>query len=252
MSREVLTEISGNIGDQLFIIAYSYSYSKRENSKLKILKSKISYPYHPVYWETLLKKIKPYLIDYHEDYNKYKICYEENENNYDFVYLKGKFQSYQSYKYFSEYKEELKDLFKPEKFLVKHVTQKYKSLFDQKDRVVVIHCSSNLTFDYYKRSIDLFINNKPNPLFFFYIEDDKQDDIRDTLTSYIRDKNKEYFIFKDDDILTFTILQQFNDFILSNSSLLWWCVWLSNYKHVIVPKEENNLYDLYEKDWIRV
>lgn len=256
MSKEVLTEISGNLGDQLFIIASAYSYFKRRNSKLKILKSKISYPYYPVYWETLLKKVKPYLIDYHEDYNKYKILdersyqeYDENKENIDFVYLKGKFQSY---KYFSEYKEDIKSLFKSEVFLVNFVSQKYKNLFDQKNRIIVIYYSnySKINLDktsYYKKAIDMFIRNKPNPFFMLCVDDDNT---RNDLINYIKDINeKEYFIFKDDELLTFTILQQFNDFIISYESFIWWCVWLSDYKHVIVPKEET---ELYNKDWIRI
>jgi hypothetical protein len=279
MEKELLIEVSGDLGDQLFIIASSYAYSKKEDAKLKIIKTTKSNPNYPVYWETLLKKLKPYLLEYYNKDNKDnkdKIWYEKNAVIYEeikflnnFMYLNGKMQSY---KYFNDYKDDIKMLFKPESLLVNIIRNKYKNLIEQKDRVVVIHsCQkeyetkdyyNTLDSNYYKRSINEFISKKPNPLFLLCIDNEK---LCDELKCYIN--NNEYYILKDDEFLTFTLLQEFNNFIMSNCSFIWWCVWLSNYKHVIVPKNwfkkddysnysnysnYNNYSDLYYEDWVRI
>jgi hypothetical protein len=268
MEKFVLTEVKGDLGDQLFIIASSYSYSKRENATLNILKTKKSKPNYPVYWETLLKKIKPYLIEKYPDnysYKKYKIWNEicpisyENIVSEESIYLNGKMQSY---KYFINYKEDIKYLFKPESFLVNFTRNKYKFLMEQKDRVIVIYLSKKqyyndpsfykINIEYYKKAIRLFVDNKPNPLFLLCVEEENE--LLDELKSYIN--NSEYYILKDDEFITFTLLQEFNNFIMSNCSFIWWCIWLSDFKNVIVPKEWYNNYkdykDFYDDKWIQI
>lgn len=265
MEKIVLTKVSGNLGDQLFIIASSYGYAKKENAHLKILKTKTSTHNYPVYWETLLKRMKPYLIDKYEDnyqYKKFKVwnevspvIYEEIDSNYELIYLNGKMQSY---KYFNEYREDIKKLFKPEAFLVDFIKNKYNDLIKEKDRVVVIYLD-NKDINYYKKSIDLFIDNKPNPLFLFCIDNNIYNMYNESLyqeyqelKTYIEDNRLyETYKLKDDEFLTFTLLQEFNNFIISNYSFIWWCVWLSDYKNVIVPKNRDNN-DLYEDNWIKV
>jgi len=292
MEKVVLTKVSGDLGDQFFIIASSYSYAKKEDATLKILKTKESSPNHPVYWETLLKKIKPYLIDKYEDifytrsyivplglksvannydYKKIKIWNEISEliyeeiPKYEFIYLNGKMQSY---KYFNNDKEDIKKLFKPEPFLVEFIKKKYDFLMKQKDRVVIIHscqkyyeakpCLYKLGIEYYKKAINKFIDNKPNSLFLLCIDDEK---LCDDLKTYIEINKNESFILKEDELLTFTLLQEFKNFIMSNCGFIWWCIWLSDYKHVIVPREwfikndyndYNDYNDLYDDKWIRM
>ena len=35
---------------------------------------------------------------------------------------------------------------------------------------------------------------------------------------------------------TIALLQQFHNFIMSNSTFNWWCVWLADARNVIVPQ----------------
>ena len=284
MEKFVLIEAKGELGDQLFIIASSYSYAKKENANLKILKTKSNPEYSkPVYWETLLKKLNPYLIerperiDRYVDYKykywdqMYPVIWEENLDMGLNIGANSELlnRRIRLYKYFSNDKEDIKRLFKPEAFLVEFVKNKYNILMKQKDRVVVIHsCQKQyetkpyfykLGFEYYKKAIDKFIDNKPIPLFLLCIDDEK---LCDDLKTYIEINNNESYILKDDELLTFTLLQEFNNFIMSNCSFIWWCVWLSEYKHVIVPKEwflksikNTKNYDdrdLYDDEWIRM
>jgi len=62
-----------------------------------------------------------------------------------------------------------------------------------------------------------------------------------------------------DEIQTFALLQQFDYFIMSNSTFIWWCVWLSSApKHVIVPSKwfgpagPAHYEDIYEPSWERI
>jgi hypothetical protein len=67
----------------------------------------------------------------------------------------------------------------------------------------------------------------------------------------------EYVYVNENDILTFVLLQQFKNFIMSNSTFIWWCVWLSSddKKNVIAPSkwfgpDGPELYsDIYEPTW---
>ena len=62
----------------------------------------------------------------------------------------------------------------------------------------------------------------------------------------------------DTDINTFTLLQNFNNFIMANSTFIWWVVWLSNSKNVIAPSKwfgpqgPQKYEDIYEDSWIRI
>jgi hypothetical protein len=60
---------------------------------------------------------------------------------------------------------------------------------------------------------------------------------------------------EDSDIFTFTLLQEFYNYIMSNSTFIWWCIWLSNAKKVIAPSQwfgpngPKQFTDIYEKGW---
>ena len=71
-------------------------------------------------------------------------------------------------------------------------------------------------------------------------------------------KHEWYIMPSESDIHTFYLLQQFEQFIISNSTFIWWCVWLSNAKQVIAPKHwfgpggPSSYEDIYESSWIRM
>ena len=67
-----------------------------------------------------------------------------------------------------------------------------------------------------------------------------------------------HMILEESDINTFALLQQFKHFIMSNSTFIWWCVYLADAKNVIVPAKwfgpaGPQLYeDIYEPNWVRM
>jgi hypothetical protein len=69
------------------------------------------------------------------------------------------------------------------------------------------------------------------------------------------DSSKEY---NESDIDTLILLQQFKHCIMSNSTFIWWAVWLGNFTNVIAPSKwfgptgPKQWEDIYEPSWIRI
>ena len=57
----VSVNIMGGLGNQLFQIAAAYAYARKNSGSLQII-HKLDNGNRPVYWETLLQKVKPYLV----------------------------------------------------------------------------------------------------------------------------------------------------------------------------------------------
>jgi hypothetical protein len=267
----VSVNIMGGLGNQLFQIAAAYSYAKKEKGNLQII-HKLDNGNRPVYWETILYKIKPYLVNkipYNLLYwsEQYPTIYKQipslTEKG---IYLAGYLQS-SKYFYDDETKSEIKQLFRPSESLLNQITNKYQYLIKNKERVVVIHARRTdylkhpdfhapLTGKYYKNALELInvkINIK-NPIFVLSSDDNTfWNEIKDDIKQVF---DLEHFIIENEtDINTFALLQQFEHYIMSNSTFIWWCVWLSNSKNVISPKKwfghagPKLFNDIFEKDW---
>lgn len=261
----------GGLGNQLFQIGTAYAYSRKENCELIIFNKKNN-GNRPLYWNNLLHRCIPYLTDRVENFKVWtevKPClYTEIENiieNEEGIYLAGYFQS-SKYFYNDTIKNEIKELFAPKDSLIDFVRTKYQHLFSNIDRIVVVHCRRTdyllyshihgpLTGNYYKKALSKMAEYVENPIFLLCGDDNNfwseiRDDILDSLTS------NEFFILENEtDINTFVLLQQFKNFIMSNSTFIWWSVWLSNYEKVITPSKwfgeagPNPFDDIYESDW---
>jgi hypothetical protein len=78
--------------------------------------------------------------------------------------------------------------------------------------------------------------------------------------SYIPEvfQNPHIILQNETDVRTFILLQQFKYFIMSNSTFIWWVVWMANSKKVIVPKKWfgpkglSNWEDVYDPEWEQV
>lgn len=270
----VSVNIMGGLGNQLFQIATAYAYSRKENYDLLIFNKKEN-GNRPVYWNNLLHRLLPYLTDSLDNFKVWDeiapCLYTEIENILeceDGIYLAGYFQS-SKYFYNDEIKEEIKSLFVPKDTLTEFVRTKYQYLISNIDRVVIVHCRRTdyllyshihgpLTGNYYKKALSKMVEYVENPIFLLCGDDNNfwseiRNDIFDILT------DREYFILENEtDINTFTLLQQFKNFIMSNSTFIWWCVWLSEYKKVIAPSKWFGEYgpkpydDIYESDWEKI
>jgi hypothetical protein len=268
----VSVNIMGGLGNQLFQIAAAYAYSKKENCKLEIINKKNNYN-RPLYWDNLLKNIKPYLVEHlpesleHWYENKAAQFNEIKKIPILGIYLIGYYQS-SKYFYNDKIKEEIRNLFKSDNNLVDEIRNKYRYLCENSERVIVIHARRTdylqysdihgpLDGSYYKKAIDSMIKKISNPIFILTADDNNfWNEIKSDIATVF---NYEHIIIdKESEINTFILLQQFNNFIMSNSTFIWWCVWLSNYKNVIVPSRwfgpagPSPYEDIYENDWERI
>ena len=270
----ISVNIMGGLGNQMFELASAYAYAKKYNHKLIILKNKLFYDRRPLYWDTILKKWQKYLVD--SIPNTLSVWSEQQATKYtpiqiapkNGLYLRGYYQS-SKYFYNNKIKSEIKELMKPSNELFEEINNKYKYLIDNKERVIVIHArrTDYLTFSdihgplstyYYIQAIEKMLYKVKNPIFLLTSDDNnywnelKQDYPK--LNEY-----EQYILENESDINSMTLLQQFSYYIISNSTFIWWCVWLSDYtKHVIAPskwygtKGPQEYEDIYEESWERI
>ena len=242
----VSVNIMGGLGNQLFQIASAYAYAKKENGILQIMKITENGK-RPVYWNTLLKKVEPYFV--HSIPLTLEQWYELMATQYKEIsslsskgkYLNGYFQS-SKYFYNDSIKEEIRNLFRPDQNFLSFVQNKYKYLIENKERVIVVHARRTdylaaaafhgpLEGSYYHKAVEQMIKYIEKPIFLLTSDDNSfWQEIK--LNIY---QNEHYILEEESDIYVFTLLQQFNNVIMSNSTFIWWTTWMANAKNVIAP-----------------
>ncbi len=268
----VSVNIMGGLGNQLFQVASAYAYARKEDGILQIYNKKEN-GNRPVYWDSILKRINPYLVEVIDD--SLIQWYESGPTDYTTIgkldspgkYLNGYLQS-SKYFYNDKIKQEIKQLFKPDIDIMSDVYKKYKKLIINHERVIVIHARRTdylkysdihgpLDSAYYKEAVNRIILKIANPIFVLCSDDNNYwNEIRNDI-SIVFD-NEYYILENESDINTFGLLQLFHNFIMSNSTFIWWCVWLSEANHVIVPSKwfgyngPKNYEDIYENTWERI
>lgn len=254
----VSVNIMGGLGNQLFQIAAAYSYAKQNDGTFVIL-NKNDNGNRPFYWNTILLCMKPYLV------NSLPINLEQWMEDYPTMYkqlpiLKSHGICLNGYMQTSKYHiPEIKQLFKIS--LTDELSKKYHDLLMNKQHVIVMHSRQTdylvhhnfhgpLDITYYKRALQKMTQDVAHP-FIVLCGDDNQ---------FWKKMKLPYphVILEESDINTFALLQQFNHFIMSNSTFIWWCVYLADAKNVIVPAKwfgptgPQAYEDIYESSWIRM
>jgi hypothetical protein len=267
----VSVNIMGGLGNQLFQIATAYAYARKEGGTLQIVHL-LNNGKRPVYWETLLQKVKPYLVESIpstlEQWTE-KLCTMYAEIGplpSHGKYLRGYLQT-TKYFYNDTIKQEIKELFRPHDSYMEEVKSKYASLLENKERIVVMHARRTdylqeagihgpLTGAYYREAVCRIMTRVENPIFLLCSDDQTfWNEIRDDIAPVFE---KEHIMLEESDIHTFVLLQQFQNFIMANSTFIWWCVWLSNAKNVMVPSKwfgpngPAPYDDIFEESWERI
>jgi len=265
----VSVNIMGGLGNQLFQIAAAYAYARQTGGRFLLFKKKDN-GNRPVYWDTLLYKIQPYLVPYlaHDSMTQWNeslaTMYKEigplPSNG---IFLKGYLQTSKYYQTDS-IKNEIKELFRPSLPLTSDVNLTYSHLIENKDRVVVIHSRRTdyitarefhgpLEGSYYKEAVRRIVEKVDRPIFVMCGDDPAfWNEIRDDIALVYDHEN---MIVEDTDIRTYALLQQFHNFIMSNSTFIWWCVWMADAKHVMAPSKwfgpagPQLFSDIYEENW---
>ncbi len=274
ITPNISVNIMGGLGNQMFQLAAAYAYSKKYKCKLSILRNKLTYDKRPLYWDSILKKWENYLVD--SIPNTLSMWNEQGATKYapipiaptNGLYLKGYYQS-SKYYYNDKIKSEIRQLMKPSIQLFEEVNNKYKYLIENKERVIVVHARRTdylafadfhnpLSTDYYIQAIEKMITKVKNPIFLLTSDDNNYwnelKQVYPKLNNY-----EQYILDNETDINSMTLLQQFSYYVMSNSTFIWWCVWLSyDTKHVIVPSKwfgplgPQEYEDIYEESWERV
>lgn len=266
----VFVDIKGGLGNQLFQIATAYAYARQQDGELKILK-KGHNGNRPVYWNTVLSRTRPFWINMVP--HGLATWSEQLPTMYteppplpsQGIHLNGYLQSS---KYFvSEMiRNEIRQLFQPTDSLVAQVMEQYPLLHKHRSRVVVMHARRTdyehfatyhgpLKGIYYQRAVQRIRQRVPNA-FFLLSSDDSN--FWQTIHEWIPDvfSGEHYILQNSSDIDTFVLLQQFDHFILSNSTFIWWCAFLSKgVMNVIAPEQwfgpqgPHPFHDIYEGSW---
>ena len=267
--------IRGGLGNQMFQLASAYAYAKQNNGRLKILRNKSYDDGRPLYWGSILKKFNKYLVDslpntlieWNEDEAcKYHIIPSLIN---DGIFLNGYLQSPKYFDIDVDTSSEIKNMFRPSESMLYNITNKYNSLLQHKDRVIVVHARrtdyyknqhmadiyGTINVDYYKESINRMCKTVNNPIFLL-VGDDSQYWIDNLEKIPEFDNGNMYILNNENEINTMLLLQQFHYFIMSNSTFIWWSVWLAkNAKRVIAPSKwfgpsgPKNYKDIYESTW---
>jgi len=268
----VSVNVMGGLGNQLFQIAAAYAYARQTGGTLQIIHKRDN-GNRPVYWDTILQQIQPYLVEsIPHDLTQWHETQATQHSEIgplppNGIYLNGYLQSS---KYYStnDSKKEIQMLFRPSATLHDEMIKKYNFLVNVRDRVVVIHSrrTDYITYrdvhgplegNYYKEAVRRMVQRVEHPIFLLCGDDPNfwneiREDIPDVFT------NAHIVLDHETDIITFALLQQFQNIIMSNSTFIWWCVWLSEAKNVIVPAKwfgpagPSYYEDIYESGWERI
>ena len=267
----VSVNIMGGLGNQLFEIASAYAYAQKEGGQLQIVK-KMDNGNRPVYWNSVLYQMKPYLVSSLPDLPQWS---ESLPTMYRSIgplpsnglYLNGYLQS-SKYFYNDSIKQSIRQLFAADPAIMIELSKTYSYLLENKDRVVVVHarrtdylknqtmidCHGPLSSSYYKEAIQRMKQKVENPIWLLTSDDNRYwIDIEQDLGIHA-----PIILMNETDIKSFALLQQFNHYIMANSTFIWWCVYLADAKQVIAPSKwfgpagPHPYDDIYEAHWERI
>lgn len=226
----VAAMLIGGLGNQLFQIAASYAIAKDNNMNIQYNTRRNRPDDRPHYWTTLLSHLKsedvqdgPYFF-YREltfGYNKINLPKRQN------TMIVGFFQSE---KYFENYREEIRELFKLPEVIKNDAVEYLNSLVTNDRPKVCVHIrrgdyvGSDLHYvtpiEYFIEAKDM-IQNKMGEVTFVYFTDDKEW-VKETfgLDEY------NVIVNRETDYEEFAVMRQCDHFIITNSTFSWWAAYL--------------------------
>jgi len=269
----ITCNLCGGLGNQLFQIFTTISYAIKSKKKFYFLDSEISPSITKRYtfWNSLLYKLKPFLIkEIVQDskiikqkdftFNEIKIPELTNSN----ICLNGYFQSD---KYFQDHYEticKMLDTDKQKKKILKssNLENTISIHFRLGDYKLLSNVYQILTYEYYKKSITFIQNNDTNMRHvFFFCEDEDIDAVMITINKLIHDFPNLFFIrasnsLKDWEQMLLMSCCKHN--IIANSSFSWWGAYLNtNYNKIVCYPSvwfvnNTDISDLCPIEWIKI
>jgi hypothetical protein len=272
-NRIVSVNIRGGMGNQMFQIAAAYAYAKREKGNLQIryMDRYEKNDGRDIFWDSVLIRARPYLVSRLPPLPVWKEICPTTYSVIPPLTDEGIFltEYMQSSKYFAdeESKKAIKELLRADDDQIRDICIKYKPFVDQKHRVVVMHARRTdflqhaavhapLMGEYYREAVQCVLKTVENPIFLLASDDNSY---WPHIESYIPEVYAhEHFTVHESDVQTMYLLQQFNYFVMSNSTFIWWIVWLADAKKVWTPAKwfgprgPTEFEDVYEPSWEKI
>ncbi len=258
--------LQGGLGNQLFQIAGAWAHARRTGARLRLQTEKAVPDGRPMYWDSVLHRFQhllgpvPVMPHWWEPaatvYGQPPIPPAVG------LQLRGYLQSP---RYFVEYAEEIRTLFRPSVAALRDIETRHVDLIRQKDRVVVVHARRGdyclaadhhgpLTVAYYSEAMKRF----PPDSIFLLVSDEPMWWIEAIAEISELQQSTFHILMETDEVATFTLLQQFRQFIIANSSFSWWAAWMASAFRVVAPAQwfgpagPRQWEDLYVPEWERV
>jgi glycosyltransferase involved in cell wall biosynthesis len=253
--NNISSRLYGGLGNMLFQIAAGYSLSKKHNTKYLI---------HPEHSGTLHGSPRKYLADI---FSKLEVVDSVQSfttiKEQDFGYTPLRIESigdcildghFQSYKYFQDYVEDIRELFAPTQDKVAHLLSKYDiqnsvSLHVRRgDYLTLSDYHYNLSLGYYTNAIDYFSGYN------FTVFSDDIEWCKNVFTG-----NNFTFVEGTSDVEDLYLMSLCKHNIIANSTFSWWGAMLNRSidKQVVCPdkwfgplNKSLSTLDLYPQEWI--
>lgn len=275
----VSATLMGGLGNQLFQIAASYTYARQHGALFRLLDCP-PLGGRSSYWDTLLRRFRPLLVSelpsllpwkqgpatvYHPIPAPPGSSSSSSERG---LLLEGYFQTS---KYFPTMwdRERIHHLFRPPSEIEHAVQYAYPSLLRITHRVIVLHARRTdylthatfhgpLPMSYYRQAVDRILPRVEEP--FFLLCGDDPSFWSSLATDLPAVHVCPHLVLQESDIRTFALLIHFRNFVLSNSTFMWWVAWMAEQiapTKVIAPQQWfgpsglPDWEDLYEPHWER-
>ena len=279
----ITCNLMGGLGNQLFQIFATISYAIKSRNDFKFLNAEQlgggSTTLRYTFWNTLLYRLKPFLIDdiplnirvIRErgfTYNELPVYEMVGNDSLIFGY-------FQSYKYFYENydtiykllsisgtKAKLLDKICYDEFYFKDTISMHFRIGDYKK---IQHVHPLMTKDYYDRCLEFITSKKPDTNFIvmYFCEDCDIEDVT-KIVKYLEGKFVNFKFIRGDNKLAdweqMLLMSCCHHNIIANSSFSWWSAYLNEWSDKMVcypsvwfgPSAPHNTSDLCPPDWNKI
>jgi len=243
--------LKGGLGNQLFQVAAGHAHAKRNGYGLQLAgvpsgQRQITY-WHSWLWK-FIKCISPPSFGqlYAETSTKYEPIPAEART------IRGMFQSG---KHFADCAEELRQKFDLDDETKASIEGKWGALLAKASTMALVHvrCMDGLTMEYYERAVAELRARVPGVELAVISNDVEACRAQPWLegATYI----EEY-----DESIALYVMSKFQHYVMSNTALMWWAVWLGTPAEVVIVPDpwalgildEADYADVYEPTWVRL